>query len=170
MMHANVDTRKRPSPDNKAALQTRIVTEARSWMGTPFVHEGAVKGVGVDCVQLARMVFVNVGIAPADFPTFAPYPTGWLLEHSDHRYEDAISRHMTRVWKLGDPMIFPEPGDLALFALGRAGAHSAIVTMWPRVIHAWDEDCVVETKAHGNVLDKRSRRLISVWRASVLCG
>ena len=150
-------------------LPAAIVAEARSWLGTPFVHGAAIKGVGVDCVQLSRAVYMAVAVAPPDFPDFLPYPTGWLLERGDMRYRDAIATHMTPVWVDGAPTTpVAAPGDLALFRIGRAAAHSAIVTTWPLVIHAWDEDCVVEVSGTTNVL--RARPLVSLWRPTVLCG
>ena len=34
-----------------------IVEEARSWLGTPYHHQAALKGVGCDCIGLLRDVF-----------------------------------------------------------------------------------------------------------------
>jgi cell wall-associated NlpC family hydrolase len=35
------------------------------------------------------------------------------------------------------PVAAPEPGDIALFRFGRTYSHGAIVTEWPRLIHAY---------------------------------
>lgn len=32
-------------------LQDKLVAEAMSWLNTPFLHQGAIKGVGVDCAN-----------------------------------------------------------------------------------------------------------------------
>jgi len=51
-------------------LREDIVTEARSFIGTPFVHQGRLKGVGVDCVGLLIEVaraFGHTYNAPADY-------------------------------------------------------------------------------------------------------
>jgi cell wall-associated NlpC family hydrolase len=34
-----------------------IVEEARSWLGTPYHHQAALKGVGCDCIGLLRGVY-----------------------------------------------------------------------------------------------------------------
>jgi len=44
-----------------------IVTEARSWLGTPFHHQARVKGVGVDCVGLVIGVARNLGLVDPNF-------------------------------------------------------------------------------------------------------
>jgi len=46
--------------DKRAA----IVTEARRWMGTPYHHQAALRGVGVDCVGLIRGVGFACGVLP----------------------------------------------------------------------------------------------------------
>jgi cell wall-associated NlpC family hydrolase len=124
-------------------LRTRIVLEARSWIGTPFVHQGAVKGVGVDCLQLVIGVGKNVGVLPADFEGPTSYPRGWFLRSS--RYLDDLQPYLEPV--VGEP----QPGDVALFRIGRAPAHSAIVTAWPRIVVADPEQGVVETHAFTDV-------------------
>lgn len=38
-------------------LQDKLVAEARTWLGTPFQHQGTLKGIGVDCANfVARTV------------------------------------------------------------------------------------------------------------------
>src|SRR3569833_631271 len=39
--------------------RTAIVTEARSWIGTRYRHQGSMKGVGCDCLGLVRGVWRN---------------------------------------------------------------------------------------------------------------
>jgi cell wall-associated NlpC family hydrolase len=43
-------------------LQQRLVEEARSWAGTPFQHQGQLKGTGVDCAQFVALVAKGAGI------------------------------------------------------------------------------------------------------------
>src|SRR5689334_15159395 len=80
-------------------VRQRIIDEARSWKGTPFILEACVKHVGVDCVQLARGIGIGAGVLPETFPTFVPYPGGWLLERTDTRYRDALAEHLVLVWE-----------------------------------------------------------------------
>jgi len=34
-----------------------IVTEARRWIGTPYVHQGSLCGAGSDCLGLIRGIY-----------------------------------------------------------------------------------------------------------------
>ena len=34
-----------------------IVEETKSWLRTPYHHQGAIKGVGVDCAMILIKVF-----------------------------------------------------------------------------------------------------------------
>ena len=54
----------------------QIVDEARTWDGTPFLHQAALKGVGCDCVGLIRGIAVELGLAfdRAAWKAFANYP------------------------------------------------------------------------------------------------
>ncbi len=40
----------------------RIIAEARGWIGTPFHHQGRVKGEGCDCIGLIVSVAKNLNI------------------------------------------------------------------------------------------------------------
>lgn len=106
----------------------RVIAEARSWCGTPFHHEGRLKGAGVDCGQLLFCVYEAAGI------------TGHL--ETDH-YAPDFHLHRDTEWYLGlvaqhaREVEAPQPGDIALFKFGRLFSHGGIVTAWPRLIHAF---------------------------------
>lgn len=139
-------------------LPSRIVACALAWRGTRFVHQGAVKGVGVDCLQLVAAVGRESGALPADFALPTVYPRGWFLR--DSRYVDLLLPYLAPIEGT------PEPGDVALFRVGRAPAHAGIVVAWPRVVHADPEAGVVVTDALDGgtpgpfVLALRSRALM----------
>ena len=42
------------------------VTEARTWLDTPFKHQGCLKGVACDCIGLVRGVGVALGLVDYD--------------------------------------------------------------------------------------------------------
>lgn len=44
-----------------------LVREARSWIGTPYVAQAAMKGVGADCVGLIIGVWKACGLIPQDY-------------------------------------------------------------------------------------------------------
>ena len=129
-------------------LRERIVTEARGWLGTRWLHEHDVKGVGVDCVYLLIRVYHAVGLIPDIDP--GTYPSGWSLR--DDRYLAALMPYVAP--SRNDP---PAPGDLAVFRIGKHPAHAGIVSEWPRVIHADGirAECVVETRVDQGALASR---------------
>ena len=50
-----------------------IVTAARGWIGTPYVHQAARRGVGCDCLGLLRGVWAEVdGTDLLSVPTYTP--------------------------------------------------------------------------------------------------
>ena len=39
----------------------QIIIEARSWLGTPFKHQGKLKNIGCDCIGFVTGVLENIG-------------------------------------------------------------------------------------------------------------
>lgn len=112
-----------------AVLRERfvVVAEAGAWLGTPFHHHAAVKGSGVDCAHLAAAVYETAGVLEDGKIGF--YAQDWFQHEDAERLLERVSQFCAKVEE-------PEPGDLALFAFGRASAHVGIVTSWPEMIHA----------------------------------
>ena len=110
------------------AQRQAVIQEAVSWLGTPYHHAARVKGAGVDCGQILALVYEAAGITPEIVPD--DYPHDWHMHRSEERYLATVER-----WahKIDGP---PEPGDIALFRIGRCISHGAIVVSWPTVIHA----------------------------------
>jgi NlpC/P60 family putative phage cell wall peptidase len=111
------------------ALRATVVREAESWIGTPFHHAARVKGAGIDCLMLLAEVYERTGVAPRIDPPF--YVPDWHLHRDAERYLEGLTRYATEI---PGP---PQPGDIALVRFGRTFSHGAIVTAWPRVIHAY---------------------------------
>jgi NlpC/P60 family putative phage cell wall peptidase len=54
------------------ALRQDLVAEARSWIGTPYLHQASVKGAGTDCLGLVRGVWrALVGTEPEAVPAYS---------------------------------------------------------------------------------------------------
>jgi NlpC/P60 family putative phage cell wall peptidase len=59
----------------KATDPARVIAAARSWLSTPYHDQASLRGVGCDCLGLARGVWREV-VGPEPFP-IPPYsPTG----------------------------------------------------------------------------------------------
>lgn len=116
------------------------VAFARTWIKTPYVLRGRVKGAGVDCATLIAEFLIEIGAAsPADLEEIGFYSNDWFCHTSDERYLRNLMRFgtlvMETVCRLGEK---PQPGDLVLFKVAgsRIYNHGAIVTAWPYGIHA----------------------------------
>src|SRR5882672_3865378 len=65
-------------------LQDQIVKEARTWIGTPFRHQGRIKGLGVDCANMISQTIIQVvpryqGRAEAIVNNYRRFENGKLL-------------------------------------------------------------------------------------------
>lgn len=119
----------------------KIVSEARSWLGTPWHHMGdehavAIKGVCVDCAMLLVEVFKAAGLVPLGFDP-RPYSMQWHL----HRDEEAFLGWLK---DLADEVDAPEIGDVVVWKFGRAYSHGGIVVgANGEIIHAYRDGKVV---------------------------
>jgi len=119
-------------------MRQNVVREAMSWQNTPYHHQGAIKGVGVDCAMLLVEVYKACGLIPADMDP-RPYSTNWHVHRNDELYLGGVERYAVRVYA-------PLPGDIALFQFGRCISHGAIVLDGTLVLHAYIEHrAVVQT-------------------------
>jgi len=135
-------TKKLSSPAVAGHDNWEIVTVARSWIGTPYVHQASVKGAGCDCLGLLRGVFRElIGEEPESPP---PYSPDWAEATGAETLYSAMLRHLTEI----DPAALA-PGDIALFRMtargpakhcGIAAAKDGALT----VIHSRQNKCVSE--------------------------
>lgn len=118
----------------------RIVAEARTWIGTPYIHQASIRQIGCDCLGLVRGVWRElVGDEPQATPA---YSSTWAeaggreqLRNAVHQYFDPIDNKLIK------------PGDLMLFRLRAKSPakHLGIFTGNNRFIHAYDGASVVES-------------------------
>lgn len=102
-------------------MATDIVAVARTWIGTPYVHQASVKGAGCDCLGLLRGVWRELhGEEAEDIP---PYRPDWDAPGGE-RLRDGLARHLAPI-----AVKSIAPGDVVLFRMvPRASArHCAIV-------------------------------------------
>jgi Cell wall-associated hydrolases (invasion-associated proteins) len=114
-----------------SATREQVVTEALSWVGTPYLHQGYVKGAqgGVDCAMILVGVYEPLGLLPKGIDP-RPYPMQWHLHKSAERYLDWFRAHAREVEE-------PGLGDIALYKFGRAVSHSAIIVGENVIVHAY---------------------------------
>jgi NlpC/P60 family putative phage cell wall peptidase len=108
-----------------------IVTEALSWLGTPYRHQASVKGVACDCLGLIRGVWRDViGGEPERPPAYTP---DWAEAAGEETLTDAAARHMTRI-----DTGMARDGDVLLFRWRASlpAKHAVILINEKRFIHA----------------------------------
>ncbi|WP_324752954.1 peptidase [Roseovarius sp. Pro17] len=121
----------------------RVVSAARGWIGTPYLHQASCKGAGTDCLGLLRGVWREVlGTEPETPPA---YSMDWSEPARIEALWQAAQRHLV-------PKNLSEeaPGDVLLFRMrdgavakhlgiaGRLGAEASFV-------HAYSGHAVVES-------------------------
>jgi NlpC/P60 family putative phage cell wall peptidase len=116
-----------------------IVAEARSWIGTPYLHQASLKGVGCDCLGLLRGVWRGVLGTEPELPP--PYTADWAEAGMRDTLVDAARRHLAEV----DPAGI-RSGDVLLFRWRDhlPAKHCAIATARDRMVHAHDGAAVCE--------------------------
>ncbi|MDZ4134577.1 MAG: NlpC/P60 family protein [Paracoccaceae bacterium] len=116
-----------------------IIAVARSWLGTPYHDQASLRGVGCDCLGLARGVWREVvGNEPFPIP---PYSRDWGETGPREVLAEGARAMMIEI-----PPAETPPGALVLFRMApRAIAkHVGILTEPDRFIHAYERLGVVE--------------------------
>jgi len=109
-----------------------ILTETRSWIGTPYRHQASAKGAGCDCLGLVRGVWRALyGAEPELAPAYTP---DWAERAGQETLLLAAQRHLNEI-EIKDA----RPGDVLLFRMdARSPAkHVAILDDEERIIHAY---------------------------------
>lgn len=120
----------------------RIVSAARSWIGTPYIHQTSVRGAGCDCLGLVRGIWRELyGAEPEAVPAYT-------MDWSEPQGEEAL-------WRAGLRNLCPKPltdeaaGDVLLFRMrdGSVAKHLGVQSETgphARFIHAYSGHGVIE--------------------------
>lgn len=132
-----------------------VVQEALSWLGTPYHHQAAIKGVGVDCAMLLVAVYGARRLIPPELDP-RPYSPEWHL----HRGEEIF---LGWLQQCGERVDAPAAGDVAVWRFGRTFSHGAIVVDDDgAIVHAVMGARVV-TLGHLHETELRDRE-VQYWR------
>jgi NlpC/P60 family putative phage cell wall peptidase len=129
-----------------------FISELREWIGTPYVHQGRVKGVGVDCIGLAIGAIRDLGLGDYE-PDYgyAYVPDGLLC--------DRIAVHLEETDE-------PQDGDLLVFRIRTVPQHCAFLTEGGTcLLHAYQGLGVV---AEHGYTDQWRGRLIKAFKVGGL--
>lgn len=105
-------------------LNIQIVSQARTWKGTPFHHQARLKGKGCDCLGLVIGVVDKlelkdkngIRLAAYDEVTYSKEPNGEYLTEKLLGLLDEV------------PIADASAGDLVLFKMGNNPQHLAILS------------------------------------------
>lgn len=138
-------------------MSTALDIEAASWIGTPFLAHGTIKGAGVDCVHLAAGIYQATGILKDFRPPAYDVAEGIHIENSK-----VLDYIRGRGW----PEVAVQdiqPGDLLTFRMGRSVHHVGVVINSRQFIHARPDRGV----RYGSITDPTwAKRLVHVFRPS----
>ena len=122
---------------------TDAVSVARTWIGTPYIHQCSNRGAGTDCLGLIRGIWRELyGNEPEEAPC---YTADWGECGSRELLLEGALRHLV-------PLAVDRPvttGEVLLFRMreGAIAKHLGIVSdaqQYPKFIHAYDRHGVVE--------------------------
>lgn len=119
---------------------SRAVDIARSWIGTPYVHQASCRGAGTDCLGLVRGVWRElIGAEPVVIP---PYTADWSEPAREETLWEAARELLVE-----RPVGALEPGHVLLFRMRKGGVakHLGIASGAERFIHAYSGHGVIES-------------------------
>ena len=125
-------------------MDERIVNLARGWLGTPYIHQASVKGVGCDCLGLIRGIWRELhDVEPEPTPAYSP---DWGEVRPGEPLLDAAARHLLAVGRDAPLAV----GQVILFRMrtGAVAKHLAVVSQvgaMPRFIHAYTGHGVIDS-------------------------
>ena len=124
-------------------FQAQVVVEARSWIGTPYVHQASCKGAGTDCLGLVRGIWRHLYYRePEAIPA---YSRDWSEPQGLEVLWSAAARHL-----VPKALEKASSGDVVLFRMRDRGVakHLGIMTETgssPAFVHAYSGHAVVES-------------------------
>ncbi len=124
-----------------SVTREQVIVEARTWLGTPFRHQGRLKGHGVDCIGFPWGVAKDLNLLQdidLDSPKVKPY-LGYGKAPAPSKFLGALEEHLVRI-EFADVLI----ADIILFRGKLYPNHLAIVTDFGIIHSSAERGKVVE--------------------------
>jgi cell wall-associated NlpC family hydrolase len=121
-----------------------VIAEGMTYLGTPYIAKARIKGVGVDCGGLLYNVYGKF------FGPLPPFPQDYA---PDWCRQDTAERYIKFILPFVEQVRVPLAGDIAVFHIGNAFAHGAIVLGGERFLHAFGRN------GQGEVIVSKGRML-----------
>jgi len=117
----------------------QVVTAVRGWIGTPYLHQGALKGIGCDCLGLIIGVWRELGGEYSG--SIPPYTSDWAEAIGRETLAEGFRQHLLEIEtgeaRAGDVVLFRWRGHLP-------AKHAAVLTEEKRMVHAQEGAFVTE--------------------------
>jgi len=102
-----------------------VVLQARTWLHTPYHHQGRLKGVGVDCAGLVIGVARELGLSTFDITGYTARPDGDSLRQACQAQMQPLTIEQLR------------PGDVLLFRFDAHPGHLGFLVGIDTLLHAY---------------------------------
>lgn len=124
-----------------------FIRVAKSYLGTQFIHQGRLPGVGLDCAGVVVCALRECDYEVHDKSGYGRIPTGG-------EFQAAVWLHCDQI-KLAEV----KPGDLMMFAFRQEPQHIAIVSQVEPIllIHSWSDVGRVVENGLDNIWQSRLR-------------
>lgn len=126
------------TPEEILSQRRAVITEALSWIGTPYIHGAQLKGVGVSCSSFIAAAF-NMVLGTNLY--VVDHPEQWFMNSKKQLYLDNLNvQGFVEV-----PQSEVHAGDLVVScAIYEVYCHSGLLLNWPTpptVIHVSVNGC-----------------------------
>ncbi len=132
-------------------FQKRVITIARSWIDTPYMHQASLKGQGCDCVGMVRGVYRELYGLEKEPEAMPPYQPDWYeVDQKDPLL--AFGRKYLKEVPFGEMI----PGDVLVFRMKPhvSAKHCGIITDTDMMVHAYSQQKVFEVSLGSHWLKK----------------
>jgi len=126
-----------------SGINDAVLSHARAWLGTPYVHQASARGAGCDCLGLLRGLWREIYGAEPEIPP--AYTADWSEASRQERLWAAAQRHLIKA-----PLASDVSGQVLLFRMRdqgvakHLGISSAIGTS-ATFIHGYTGHGVIES-------------------------
>ena len=137
-----------------------VITEARTWIGTPFQHQGFHKGRGTDCLGLVRTISTSLNLSDyrEDDPWAAPFKP-YKRSPNSHQMRLVLTHYLVSI-----PVESALPADIYWMVWHNEPQHLAIVSD-VGIIHAHSQ---VGKVVEHSINDEWRNRIVESFRFPIL--